>query len=527
MTWPIRNQILLPFAVLLLLAVAATSLTAAVLAARRGEQVAVAQLSRVMQTLGSSRFPLSANVLQMMRGLSGAEFAVLDQQGQLRAATVPENAASTTGPATDSPATGQPSSGSSLAEIVGRQLAESPQQHEHGPADGQMMLAPGTVVEIRGTRYRMAVLPRSDQRGERITLVALYPEQSLSRLRWQAATPPLAVGGVTLLVAVLLSYQVASRLGGRIRTVQQQVAQIAGGQFIVLPEGSQRDEIDDLSRSVNRMSRQLQQMQGTIARTERSRLLWQLAGGLAHQLRNSVTGARLSIQLHRRRCGRQDDESLEVALRQLDLTETQLKGLLAVGRGERIAPVSGRLSVLLDDVTALVRPACQHTGVALSVQAEVPAATTIADMDGLRGALVNLLLNAAEAAGAGGTVRIEAEVAGSWCEFRVLDSGPGPPEELEGELFELFSTSRPEGTGIGLALVAKVARDNHGHVDWNRDNSQTCFRLSVPVEVNAPAAPAGSPVPPAEERHGQSVYPVFGSAQSSDRNGGNGTHSDH
>src|SRR5437867_12416430 len=76
--WPIRNQILVPFTAVLLVAVAVTSVSSAVLASRRAEQAIVGQLNRMIETLSPSSFPWSRNVLDMMRGLSGAEFVVYD-----------------------------------------------------------------------------------------------------------------------------------------------------------------------------------------------------------------------------------------------------------------------------------------------------------------------------------------------------------------------------------------------------------------------------------------------------------------
>ena len=71
----------------------------------------------------------------------------------------------------------------------------------------------------------------------------------------------------------------------------------------------------DLARSINRMCAQLREMQQTIRQSERTRLLAQLAAGLAHQLRNSLTGARMSVQLHAKRCpAAESDQSLNVAL---------------------------------------------------------------------------------------------------------------------------------------------------------------------------------------------------------------------
>src|SRR5437016_1090782 len=81
--WPIRNQILVPFTAVLLVAVAVTSVSSAVLASRRAEQAIVGQLNRMIETLSPSSFPWSRNVLDMMRGLSGAEFVVYDDRPAL------------------------------------------------------------------------------------------------------------------------------------------------------------------------------------------------------------------------------------------------------------------------------------------------------------------------------------------------------------------------------------------------------------------------------------------------------------
>src|SRR5262245_60124113 len=89
MWWPIRNQILVPFTAVLLVAVMLTAVTAAIDAARRSERVTAAQLNQVIDTLGQSNFPYSENVLDKMRGLSGAEFVVFDDSGRAVLSTLP------------------------------------------------------------------------------------------------------------------------------------------------------------------------------------------------------------------------------------------------------------------------------------------------------------------------------------------------------------------------------------------------------------------------------------------------------
>jgi signal transduction histidine kinase len=239
--------------------------------------------------------------------------------------------------------------------------------------------------------------------------------------------------------------------------------------------------VRELSLSINRMCQQLATMRKTIGESERTRLLAQLAAGLAHQLRNSLTGARMSVQLHARRYpAREGDQSLNVALRQLAMTEEHVKALLTLGRVERRAPQPCDLGSLLADVALLVHPSCQHARVALRHEEGTPPLSVEADPSSLRAAVLNLALNAIEAAGAGGEVHLGARPGTDEVAIEVLDTGPGPPPELDDLLCEPFVTSKPEGVGLGLALARQVATEHGGRLTWSRSTGATCFRLVLP-----------------------------------------------
>src|SRR5262249_59674495 len=117
----------------------------------------------------------------------------------------------------------------------------------------------------------------------------------------------------------------------------RQVSRIAQADYSPMPLPARNDELRDLGHDVNRLAAQLSEMERAIRRSERLTLLGQLAGGLAHQLRNHVTGALMAVQLHARECDT-DPESLDVALRQLALTEENLKQFLAAPHSANIAP---------------------------------------------------------------------------------------------------------------------------------------------------------------------------------------------
>jgi signal transduction histidine kinase len=100
--------------------------------------------------------------------------------------------------------------------------------------------------------------------------------------------------------------------------------------------------------------------------------------------------------------------------------------------------------------------------------------------------LINLLLNAMEAASRdgviGGSVTVEAaQDHDGQAVLSVKDSGTGPATELNGRMFEPLVTDKPDGTGLGLALVRQIAVEHGGTIDWQRQGELTCFVVRLPA----------------------------------------------
>ncbi len=351
----IRNQILIPLLGIQVVAVTAATATTAVLAIRRSERDLDSRLSDVVDTLRHGNFPFTESVLDRMRGLSGAHFIVSDRGGKVLHTSLPR-----------------------LDRLPGA-LSGAPRAGQIG----SLQRLPAVLVEGK-PYFAMAVRTENGQPGE--SLLVLYPRTSLLQARWEAVMPPLLVGISSLAAMVIVTSWIANQISGRLRGVQRQVAAIADGDFRELDPGGRGDEVADLTLSINRMCAQLKGMRQTIHDSERARLLSQLGAGIAHQLRNSLTGARLSVQLHlKRHPEKADDQTLAVALRQLALTEEQVRGLLSIGRVERQPAEACELGQLLEDVAFLVIPACQHARVRFT-QAANPGSGPIevlADRSGL------------------------------------------------------------------------------------------------------------------------------------------------
>jgi signal transduction histidine kinase len=463
----LRYQLLLPMLVLLL-GVAGLGAWVAVRSVQQAvRQQIEAQLSQVARTVSEASFPFTERVLSQLKDLTGADYLLTAPDGR-RQATVPELA-------------------------VDYQLADIPTADWHA-----MRL--GTSVHLAGQNYLTAkiLLRRSDAAAPDLLFI-FYPEWRWREALWRALRPTILLGIVGSLLAVGLAVLVANWLARRIHLLDVQTRLIAQGQFRPLPLPVWNDELRDLAASVNAMAQQLARWQQAVQRTERLRLLDQVSGGLAHQLRNGVAGARLAVQVHARSCPSVEDRDiLDVALRQLALMETQVQRLLQAGREEPPALLPCSLTQVLDEAISLMRPQCLHRHIELRQTLPKPVVDVLADAGQLGHLFVNVIGNAAEAIGANGWIEVRTQKATAadvpignespptpagqfWHLIEVVDSGPGPPPELATRLFEEFVTSKPEGVGLGLAVARQVAAAHGGRIEWRRENGCTCFRIWLPM----------------------------------------------
>ena len=447
----LRYRLLLPPAVLLAGLVGAIAWTA-VAAATAAERRIAHQIAAVARTLTEPpTFPLKARVLEQMKGLSGAEFLLVERSGD-QVSTLPD-------PHTPPP--------------------EVPAV---GPADGEPTLGP--PVRVAGRDYRCLKFPLRDPHPDRGgVLYIFYPEALRQAAIRDAIWPALWLGAGGGLAAGLLAAVTATRLVTRIRDLEGRTRDIAAGRFEPVPLPATDDEIRDLCRSVNDMARTLAGYQQTLAATERLRVLGQFSGGLAHQLRNAATGARLAVELHANECPAGDRESLTVALRQLARIETNLGQFFALGKAPDPAFEPCDLAELIDQVVSLLGPQCRHAGTAVRWDRPADPVVVGGDPIQLGHLFANVIGNAVEAAGPGGEVGVRLFRDGGMA-VEVSDTGPGPPVGIADRLFEPFVTGKDQGIGLGLA-VAKQAADAHGgRIAWERRDGRTVFRIELPAASN-------------------------------------------
>jgi signal transduction histidine kinase len=475
MRWPLRRQILVPMVAIVLATVGVTTLVAILVAIEQVESRLERQLADVQETLSATNFPLESNVLRQTRGLTGADFVLVDSGGQIRG-----------------------SSRDTLEPIA----TSAPIDDGRGSA---LDLSRAEAVTVEDQQFLHTVLPLDRRRvgGDQLQLHVFYPEAAWREAWRQAAWPPLVLGAVATALVALAAGFVAWQVSTPIQQLQTQVRRLTEGDFQAVSLPARHDEVRDLAQSINQLAERLARYEEETRASERLKTLGTLGGGIAHQIRNAATGCRIALDLHTRDCplalgGSDGDESLQVAARQLTLIESHIQRFLTLGRPTVRAHQAVELGELVRQAATLVEPTATHLGVVLRTELPGDPIWQTGDAEGLVQMLVNLIVNAVEAtsgarAAAGGkmspaagnvVVRLSTEVqpAGLRTCLSVVDEGPGPAAIIAGRLFEPFATDKPGGTGLGLVVARQIAADHGGEITWNRSGERTQFIVTIPLQ---------------------------------------------
>ncbi|MHB8764312.1 MAG: ATP-binding protein, partial [Deferrisomatales bacterium] len=228
----------------------------------------------------------------------------------------------------------------------------------------------------------------------------------------------------------------------------------------------------------------------TLERVDRLASLGRLAAGVAHEIRNPLTGVSLLLDdLHDRLPSGGDRSLAARALQEIERLETIVQEFLDYARVDRMTRRPVRVADLLDQSLFLVKKQARTQGVEVGLDlGGEPLPPIEADPEKLKQALLNLYLNALQAMGAGGELRVSARADGPEVVVRVEDTGPGiPPEELD-RIFEPFYTLRPGGTGLGLSIAHTIVADHGGRLEAASGPGQGAV-----FTVRLPAAGSGAP----------------------------------
>lgn len=251
---------------------------------------------------------------------------------------------------------------------------------------------------------------------------------------------------------------------------------------------AKREEIQHTQEAAERLAesnRSLREAQASLRRSERLAALGQLTAGLAHELRNPLGTIKASAEmltkggLH----GRPEvmAEMAGYITSEVDRMNGLVSRFLDFARPLRVHPVTADLQPIIDDVIRQQIELAKNRSVTISERVNTQPFSFEFDPDLLKVALSNLVQNAIQASEAGQSVEIRADMRDEDVMIFVSDHGDGiQPQHLE-NIFNPFFTTKTQGVGLGLAIVAKIVDEHRGHMNvFSEADSGTRFEMTLP-----------------------------------------------
>jgi signal transduction histidine kinase len=292
---------------------------------------------------------------------------------------------------------------------------------------------------------------------------------------------------VGLVIAALLSVGGTLQMGIALRRgvarIQDGLGSMEKDFAYRLPAGI--DELGEISRSINRMAFVRGRLEDELRREDRLRAIGRTVAGIAHEIRNPLNGIRLSMQLLEQRLkrGSVQPEDLGVVISEVDRMDALLNDLLAFKEKKPFVLGEQNLLPLIEKCVHLVQP---QQGIGkIRIEAGDPGLRASIDSQRLTQALMNLLLNAVEATQNHGDVKVNLYQTNQAVTIEVHDSGPGLDEEQRKHLFEAFYTTKPDGTGLGLAVSRELVEEMGGKLTYKNGSPGAKFIIELPVVLNA------------------------------------------
>jgi two-component system sensor histidine kinase HydH len=280
------------------------------------------------------------------------------------------------------------------------------------------------------------------------------------------------------------------RLSVRVQDLAQHLDQDVGS-ISVVADGdldALEKQMQFIVQKVEEAAKRLQQQQRELLRTEQLSQVGQLAAGVAHEIRNPLTGIKLLVEAALRpQAPRQLNlEDTQVIHREVKRLEQTVQHFLNFARlpAPQIAPCDLRDIIQQAWEAVQVKARQQHVEPAFHLPME-PVIVS-ADAGQLNTVLVNLFLNALDATGTDGRLEVHlAPAEQGTIRLRVCDSGPGILPEIQEKLFRPFATSKPHGTGLGLFLSGRILDEHGGAISaMNRPEGGACFTITLPVHAD-------------------------------------------
>ena len=227
----------------------------------------------------------------------------------------------------------------------------------------------------------------------------------------------------------------------------------------------------------------LRQAEEAVRRSDRLAALGQLTAGLAHELRNPLGAIKASAEMLHRSVAAENDVAREVAGiidSEVDRTNSLVTRFLQFARPLELRRETADLAHTLDRAVAMVER--EAPGIAIYKNYEPEIRPFPFDAELMERVFYNLALNAAQATAPGGAITVKTRLSGGFAETAIIDRGAGIDPQHLASIFNPFFTTKPQGVGLGLAIVSMIVDEHGGKITVESELGKgSVFRVFLPV----------------------------------------------
>lgn len=298
---------------------------------------------------------------------------------------------------------------------------------------------------------------------------------------------------LTVLLGLLLFTRWIVQPVAMLRTATTRIAAGDYGHRVPVRAG---DEIGQLSGEVNQMAQTIGTMIEERVERERLAAVGEMVRRVTHNLRNPLSGIRSLAEVTRAELPHDSDlrDVQSRIMATVDRFEIWLRDLLRTTQPLELVPVRLGVNRWINDILPTLLPLAESKSALLNIQTSPAEVFVMADPVHLEHAVIAVVTNAIDAAGTGGRTVVSVSPDGQdWVRIDVIDDGPGIPAEHRHRIFEQHFTTKPGGTGIGLAMAKYVIQQHRGTITSESAEHPLLWRqgakIGACIRIRIPSAP--------------------------------------
>jgi signal transduction histidine kinase/outer membrane protein OmpA-like peptidoglycan-associated protein len=290
---------------------------------------------------------------------------------------------------------------------------------------------------------------------------------------------------VGFLLATVIGYTISRGISRPIRHLYRGVLAVADGDLDQHFDAETKDEIGDLGRAFNIMTkklRQLKELEQEMQRRNRLTALGELSAGVAHEIRNPLGVIKNSAEILRKR--NLDDARMEeltgYIVEEVERLNRVITNFLQFARPAEPALDRVDINEVLEHTISFLAPEAQIANISIEKKFQPDLPPVLADSEQCHQVFLNLCMNAFQAMNGEGSLTVETRNS-EMVDVLITDTGEGIPAELTSRVFDPFFSTKDDGTGLGLSLVHKIIENHKGRIRVSSTvGAGTTFIVSLP-----------------------------------------------